>query len=125
MQSFPDTFSAHAGPFHFRDHAEKEPGVGFLATPQHANANGMVHGGVLLTLADMSLWDICRRVVGPMRAVTVSVNADFVGAGEVGAFIMATGETTKASGSLLFARGLITSNGKTLMNYSGILKRIK
>jgi uncharacterized protein (TIGR00369 family) len=123
LQSFPDTFSAHAGPFYFRDHKEKEPGVGFYAEPHHANANGVVHGGVLLTLADMSLWDICRRVAGPLRAVTVTVNAEFIGPGQVGKFIMATGEPTKIGKSLLFARGMILCDGEPLMNFSGTLKR--
>jgi hypothetical protein len=45
LQSFPDTFSAHAGPFYFRDYREKEPGVGFVSEPRHANAGGIVHGG--------------------------------------------------------------------------------
>jgi acyl-coenzyme A thioesterase PaaI-like protein len=124
LQSFPDTFSAHAGPFYFRDYAEKAPGVGFLSQPHHANAGGIVHGGALLTLADMSLWDICRRVIGPFRAVTVTVNAEFIGPGPVGKFIMATGEPTKIGKSLLFARGLVACDGEPLLAFSGTLKRI-
>ena len=124
LQSFPDTFSAHAGPFYFRDYAEKEPGVGFLSQPHHANAGGIIHGGALLTLADMALWDICRRVIGPFRAVTVTVNAEFIGPGTIGKFIMATGEPTKIGKSLLFASGLISCDGEPLLAFSGTLKRI-
>lgn len=124
LQSFPDTFSAHAGPFYFRDYAEKEPGVGFLSQPHHANAGGIVHGGALLTLADMALWDICRRVIGPFRAVTVTVNAEFIGPGPIGKFITATGESTRIGKSLLFARGLIACDGEPLLAFSGTLKRI-
>lgn len=124
LQSFPDTFSAHAGPFYFRDYSLKEPGCGFLSEPHHANAGGIVHGGALLTLADMSLWDICRRVIGPFRAVTVTVNAEFIGPGPIGEFIMAMGEPTKIGRSLLFARGLVTCRGEPLLAFSGTLKRI-
>lgn len=124
LQSFPDTFSAHAGPFYFRDYKEKEPGVGFFAEPHHANAGGIVHGGALLTLADMALWDICRRVIGPFRAVTVTVNAEFIGPGPIGKFIMATGEPTKIGKSLLFARGIVTCEGTPLLSFSGMLKRL-
>lgn len=123
-QSFPETYSAQVGPFWFRDFSSKEPGVGFLAEPRHMNAGGIVHGGALLTLADMALWDICRRVIGPFRAVTVSVNADFLAPGAIGKFIMANGEPVKIGKSLLFARGLVTSDGETLMNFSGTLKRL-
>ncbi|MCB2114643.1 MAG: PaaI family thioesterase [Parvularculaceae bacterium] len=124
-QSFPDTFSAHAGPFYFRSFTEKEPGVGFFSQPHHANAGGVIHGGALMTLADMSLWDICRRVAGPFRALTVTMNAEFVGPGKIGEFIMATGEATKIGRSLMFARGKVTCADETLLVFSGSLKRIR
>jgi uncharacterized protein (TIGR00369 family) len=123
MQSFPDTFSAHAGPFWFRDYASKEPGVGFLSEAHHLNAGGIVHGGALLTLADMSLWDICRRVVGPFKAVTLTLNSEFLSPGPVGKFIVATGEPMKIGKSLLFARGAVACEGETLLSFSGTLKR--
>lgn len=122
LQSHPQTFSAHAGPFYFREKGAA-PGVGFFSEPRHANLGGIVHGGALMTLADMSLWDICRRSEGNFKAVTVTMNAEFIGPGPVGAFIEATGEMTKAGRSLLFARGLVTANGKSLLSFSGSLKR--
>ncbi|MCA8887479.1 MAG: PaaI family thioesterase [Parvularculaceae bacterium] len=125
LQPFPETFSFHAGPFYFNDPDGQTPGVGFVSGPQHANAGGMVHGGALMTLADMSLWDICRRRVGKLRAVTVTLNAEFVGKGEIGKFIEASGEATKIGRSMLFARGLVTCEGRTLLSFSGSLKRFE
>lgn len=122
LQSHPQTFSAHAGPFYFREKGPT-PGVGFFAEPHHANLGGIVHGGALMTLADMSLWDICRRVEGDFRAVTVTLNSEFLAPGPIGAFIEASGEMTKASRSFLFARGLVTADGKSLLSFSGTLKR--
>jgi len=78
-----------------------------------------------MTLADMALWDICRRVIGRFHGVTVTMNAEFVGPGEIGKFIMATGEATKIGKSLMFARGQVTCEGETLLVFSGTLKRIK
>lgn len=125
LQSFPDTFSAHAGPFYFRDYAQKEPGVGFFSEPHHANAGGVIHGGALMTLADMSLWDICRREVGRFMGLTVTMNAEFTAPGPIGKFIMATGETTKIGKSLMFARGKVLCEGETLLVFSGALKRFR
>jgi len=124
LQSFPDTFSAHAGPFYFRDYALKEPGVGFYSEPHHANGVGIVHGGALLTLADMALWDICRRVIGRFHGVTVTMNSEFLSPGPIGKFIVATGEATKIGKSLMFARGVVTCESETLLAFSGALKRI-
>ncbi len=118
------TFSAHAGPFYFRDAKSKTPGIGFYSLPHHANPDGVIHGGMLLTLADMSLWDICRRVIGPFKAVTVTLNAEFVGPGPVGAFIEATGEPVRLGRKMLFARGLVRAGDQTLMSFSGTLKRL-
>lgn len=125
LHNHTDTFSAHAGPFYFRDFSSDEPGCGFFAEPQHANANGVLHGGILMTLADMALWDICRRKVGRFRGMTVTMNAEFIGPGPVGKFISATGEATKIGGSLMFARGLVTCEGESLLAFSGSLKRVR
>ena len=122
-QTHPQTFSHHAGPFYFREEGPK-PGVGFLSEPHHANLGGIVHGGALMTLADMALWDICRRQIGLFKAVTVSFNADFIGPGPVGSFIEASGDMTKAGRNLLFARGLVTADGKSVLSFSGTLKRL-
>ncbi len=123
LQSHGETFSAHAGPFYFRKEGGA-PGIGFFAEPHHANLGGIVHGGALLTLADMALWDICRREVGIFNGVTVTLNAEFVGAGPVGEFIEATGEMVKAGRKLMFARGLVSAKGEALMSFSGTLKRL-
>lgn len=124
QQSHLDTFSGHAGPFWFRP-AGASPGVGFWSEARHLNAGGVIHGGALLTLADMSLWDILIRAAGPFRGVTVTLNAEFVGPGEAGVFVEATGEAVKIGRSLMFARGLATANGSTILSFSGSLKRLR
>ena len=116
------SFSGRAGPYYFREEGAA-PGVAFYSEPHHANHNGVLHGGALLTLADMALWDVCRREVGRLNGVTVTLNAEFVGAGPVGAFIEASGEITRVGRRLIFARGLATAQGEPLLVFSGVLKR--
>lgn len=123
-QNHLDTFSAHVGPFFWREKGPV-PGVGFFAKNFHLNVAGVVHGGALLTLADMSLFDICFRSAGVFKGLTVTLNGEFVGAGYKDQFIEATGDIIKSEGSLLFARGLISTDGKTLMSFSGTIKRLK
>ena len=122
-QSHLDTFSGHAGPFYFRDPSDLRPGVGFVSEARHANAIGMIHGGALLTLADMSIWDICRRAAGPFNAVTLTLNSEFVAPGPIGRFIVAGGEAVKIGKSILFARGDIRCGDEVLLTFSGALKR--
>jgi uncharacterized protein (TIGR00369 family) len=123
LQSHTETFSGRAGPYYFREESPT-PGVGFFARSEHMNLGGVIHGGALMTLADMSLWDICRRKVGPFRGVTVTMNAEFLRPGPTGCFVEATGETLAVGKRMLFARGLVTAKGKTLLSFSGSLKRL-
>jgi uncharacterized protein (TIGR00369 family) len=123
LQSHRDTFSGHAGPFYFRPMDDQRPGVGFFSEARHANAHDMVHGGALLTLADMSLWDICRRAAGPFRAVTLTLNSEFVAPGPIGRFIIASGEAVKIGKSIMFARGDVRCGDEVLLTFSGALKR--
>jgi uncharacterized protein (TIGR00369 family) len=123
LQSHRDTFSGHAGPFYFRDTADKRPGVGFLSQARHANAGGMIHGGALLTLADMSLWDICRRAAGPFNAVTLTLSSEFIAPGPIGRFIHASGEAVRIGKSIMFARGEVRCGEAVLLTFSGALKR--
>lgn len=123
LQDFRDGFAYGAGPFYFRADPET-PGVGFFSDKRHANLGGIVHGGALLTLADMALFDICFRALGRFRAVTVTLNSEFLGAASIGEFIEASGELIGGGKSLLFARGLVTAKGEALMSFSGAVKRL-
>ncbi len=121
-REFPESFGGVAGPFCFRD--DGEIGVGFFSEPRHGNLGGVVHGGALLTLADMALFNICRDALASSRAVTVTLNSEFISAAPIGQFIEANGELIRAGRSLLFARGLIFTGDTQLLSFSGTLKRI-
>lgn len=118
------TFGTRAGPFYMRDPEGDVPGIGFFAEPHHGNLEGAVHGGALLTLADMALFDIAFRTLGRFTGVTVTLNADFLNPGPVGQFIEATGEIVKNGRSLIFARGTVTEAGTPLLSFSGAIKRL-
>lgn len=120
LQPLSTHFSSVAGPFYFR--IGDAPGVGFFSEARHTNISGFVHGGMLMTLADMSIWDVARRKLGPFRAVTLTLNAEFLAPGPIGDFIAATGEVTKAGKSIVFVRGVIAAKGEALLSYSGALK---
>lgn len=118
-----NSFSGRAGPYYWRQDGVR-PGVGFFSKEHHGNLGGMVHGGALLTLADMSLFNICYKQLEGDMAVTVTLNSEFLNAGPIGKFIEATGEVTRAGRSLVFARGLVECEGTPLLAFSGTLKRL-
>jgi uncharacterized protein (TIGR00369 family) len=63
----------------------------FRPGPQHANAHGIVHGGMLAAFLDSAMgkavWHALRR-----RAVTLRLSLDYLGPGRVGDWLQAEGE---------------------------------
>ena len=127
-----DPFEDHAGPFYFRRTESGEITCAFEATEIHCNGGGFLHGGLLMTFADFSLFAIAQDVLdGP--AVTVSFNAEFTAAATAGDLIEARGDVVQNTGSMVFLRGQVFTRKEIdgavkelpLLNFSGIVKRLK
>lgn len=123
---FPDGFSEQSGPYLFREHGSSA-GVGFIATEKHKNYVGLIHGGALMSLADVAMWDICAREIDTkfLLVATITMNVEFVSSAKIGDFVHATGELVNQGRNILFARGLIKHDEKTLLSFSGTMKHIK
>jgi uncharacterized protein (TIGR00369 family) len=120
-----DPFEDQSGPFYF---CEDDAGVvttAFRAETKHMNGGGFMHGGCMMTFADFSLFAIAWKELADSRAVTVSLNGEFVGPARPGDLVTATGEVVRAGGSLLFIRGLIATGGSPMLNFSGVVKKIR
>jgi len=129
---FPDAFEVtdphdphemQAGPFwQRRDGTISE--VFLLAEAKHCNTGGMVHGGLLMTMADLTLCAACREGLEGERAITMSLNAEFLDAGSEGDFLTAKAELTRRGGRVAFARCVITAGEKTVLTASAVTRRV-
>lgn len=95
----------------------------FRVGQKHVNTQSTLHGGMLMTFADYALclaaiWDKPGE-----KCVTVSLNCEFVSPGQVDDVVESTAEVVRRAGSLTFVRGQIFVGSRTLVNYSGIVKR--
>lgn len=119
----PDAFEDVNGPFVYR---VEETGVrcAFRAEARHMNGAGILHGGCVMTFADYAAFCIAHEALAGGGAVTVSMNTEFVGAGQAGDLVEATGEVVKAGGSMIFVRGEIFTAGRTIAVFSTVLKKI-
>jgi uncharacterized protein (TIGR00369 family) len=96
----------------------------FRVQKKHLNGGGNVHGGCFMSFADYCLFAIAGPVLdGP--GVTVSFSGEFLDAAREGDLIEATGEVTRAGGSLIFVRGELKSAARRLFTFSGTIKRVK
>lgn len=122
----PDAFEDYIGPFYFKKMDDGGYRCAFISEEKHLNGGGMLHGGMLMSYADFALFATARDHLDmDGMAVTVSMNSEFISAGPVGQLIEAEGEVTRATRSLLFARGRIFCGDATIMTFSGIMKKLK
>ncbi len=119
-----DPYESSIGPFCFRDEDDGRVRCAFMPTRSHLNGGGAIHGGALMSFADFSLFAIARRELAQSKAVTVTFNGEFISGGAPDVMVEATGEVLRATRSMLFVRGLITQHGRTLLAFSGTLKKI-
>lgn len=120
---FVDPFEEQVGPLCFKVDEAGRLRFAFEASPRHANSSGQIHGGMLMTFADFALCLVAIQGMPGERCVTVSMNCEFTAPGEVGDFIESTAEVVRRARSLTFVRGQVTAGDRTLLNYSGIVKR--
>lgn len=77
---------------------------GFLPGPQHANALGIVHGGMLAAFLDSAMgtavWHTLQR-----RAVTLRLSIDYLGPGRIGDWLQAEGEVVGRDEHMVQVRG--------------------
>jgi uncharacterized protein (TIGR00369 family) len=119
-----DTFESHNGPFWHRLEEDGRIRCAFRVEKKHLNGQQNVHGGCFMTFADYCLFAFARRELQG-SGVTVGFNAEFLDAAKEGELVEANGEVTRAGGSLIFLRGLLTSDGRPLLSFSGTIKRVK
>ena len=119
-----DPFEDQSGPFFFREQDDGSVRCAFRAERRHMNGGGFTHGGCLMTFADFSLFAIAYRELKAVHSVTVSLNGEFVGPSAVGDLIEAEGQVVR-DGGLVFIRGLVSTSGRPLLNFSGVVKKLK
>jgi len=104
--------------------------LGLYLRPEHTNARGMAHGGLIAALADNSMGYstgvvLAREGRRPSGMVTVSLSTDYLAAANLGQWIVFDTDFVKTGGSICFARQLITADGEPIAKASATFKIIK
>ncbi|HBF89877.1 MAG TPA: thioesterase [Hyphomonas atlantica] len=125
-QSWPDEPFEHdaAGPFYFK-FDDQGPVAAFRAERKHMNAGGVMHGGCLMSFADFSLFAIAHDGMEGEYGVTVAFTSEFLDGALEGGYMEARGDVLRRGRSLTFVRGIITANGRPVLNFSGTIKKRK
>ena len=110
-----------AGPFYMRTDDQGQVAA-FRAQRKHMNAGGVMHGGCLMTFADYALFAIAHHGMEGVYGLTVAFTSEFLDGALEGELIEARGEVLRQGRSLTFVRGLVTANGRPVLNFSGTIK---
>ena len=98
--------------------------AGLLAQEHLGTDNlGIVHGGAIMTFADIALGLGAGHANGQMgNFVTAQMQVYFTAAGNVGEFITCQPEVIRKTSSLVFVRGLIVAGEKVIASADGMFK---
>ncbi|HTP78592.1 MAG TPA: PaaI family thioesterase [Rhizomicrobium sp.] len=86
------------------------------------NCNGTLHGGMLMTFADISMSQTSRAVSGAQGCSTVSLTCDFVGPGKLGDFIESRVRVTRQTRTMIFLSADIVAGDRVLGVATGLWK---
>ena len=76
---------------------EKAVVLGLRVAKPHTNQQGLVHGGLIATLADSAMAYSCRQVMGSWASwmATISLTVDFVGPAQIGQWLTVESDVIK------------------------------
>lgn len=86
----------------------------------HANAQGFVHGGVLMTFMDHGLSLLVWEAAGRAMCSTIHLDSHFLKALRPPAFVELNGEILRQGRKLAFARGVLRVEGEAVMEATGV-----
>jgi uncharacterized protein (TIGR00369 family) len=95
---------------------------GFLAEQKHLNFNNVVHGGMMVTLADQAMGMTALRSNGGRPHATIEINVQFVGAVRLHEFAEAHCELVRSTRSIIFMRATLLVGTRVVGTASGVWK---
>lgn len=95
---------------------------GLLLEAKHLNPAGVVHGGVLLTLADHAMSAVAWQHSLRQPCVTVQLDSQFVASAKAGDFVVCDAQITHSTRSMVFVRAQLWVQAQLLLNAQGIMK---
>jgi acyl-coenzyme A thioesterase PaaI-like protein len=115
-------FNEAAGPYWIRiDGAGRT--VGLLGEDRHGNGHvGTVHGGVLMTFADIALGMGVVDAAKTRDCVTLQLQMQFTAAAPLGSFLTCRPEMVRRTSQIVFMRGLIMAGERTIASADGMWK---
>lgn len=113
-------FLDHVGPFYSKGKGQSLS-IGLRVLSHHLNARGLVHGGVLMTMADIALgYAMATAKEPPISAVTSHLSTDFAGSAKLDDWIESRVDIQKLGRTLCFANVYLSVGDARIVRASGV-----
>ena len=119
-----EPFEDFVGPFYYLEEDNNNISA-FKCKKNHLNSMGSLHGGMIMSFIDYTLFVVSLDKIKKDSFVTISCNTEFLRPSIDDDIIFGKGEITNQTGSMLFIKGEIYNKKQTISTFSGILKRVK
>lgn len=116
-------FMKHNGGLEFRKISDDEYEFKTEIQDYHINAGGVTHGGFIMSMLDSGMGTAAHQVIEG-KAVTISLNTNFIGGSKAGDKIIGFAKIKKKTRSLIFMYGDLKCEDKLLASAEGIWKII-
>lgn len=102
---------------------EKAVVMGLRLAKAHTNARGLIHGGLIASLADNAMGYSCAQATGWTTSfVTVSLAVDYVSSAQIGQWLVVECEVIKTGSTLCFAQSLIKADEAVIARANGTFR---
>jgi len=89
----------------------------------HTNSRGLIHGGLIASLADNSMGYSCAQATGWTTSfVTVTLAVDYIGSAKIGQWLAVECEVIKTGSTLCFAQSLIKADDAVIARANGTFR---
>ncbi len=113
-------FLREVGPLYYRREGQ-DLMVGLRLTERHSNSRGVVHGGMLLAMADTALgMALYHSRTPPQPIATVSLNAEFLDSAVPGDWVEGKVEILRVGSRLAYANCLLYVGERRIMRAAGV-----
>lgn len=94
--------------------------IGLRIEERHCNRRGTLHGGVLTSIADVTLGYSAGHGQADVQLTSIAFNIEFLGPAALGRWVEWIGTVTKFGRNLAHAQCVITSEGRDVARATGM-----
>ena len=116
-----DPFEIYVGPV-FERGAKTARRFALRIDERHVNMRGVIHGGMLMTFADLALGQAVWDATGNAACVTLGMQTQFLKPARAGEIVEVLPELVRKTRSLVFMRGDFKVGEETIFTAASIWK---